>query len=119
VLWLMVAVVFRDPGFVGRVTIENSTGYDIHVDVVEPDSQSRLPLGIVGQQCTAEFQDVIDPGVTWVVQFSTQGRDGGRITVSRSQLERDGWTLRVPDEVVDRFTTAGAPSAPRHSCAPP
>jgi len=117
VLWLMVAVVFRDPGFVDRVRIDNPTGYDIHVDIAERDAQSRLPLGVAGQRCTTEFQDVIDPGPTWVVRFTAQGRDAGELTVSRTELERDGWTVRVPDEVVDRLAAAGAPSTPRHSCA--
>ena len=117
-LWLMVAVVFRDPGFVDRVRVENASGYDIHVDIRERDAQSRLPLGVAGQHCASEFEDVIDPGSTWVVRFTTQGRDAGELTVSRAELERDGWTVRVPDDVVDRLASAGAPPAPRHSCAP-
>ena len=118
VLWLMAAVVFRDPEFVDRVRIDNPTGFDIHVDISERDAPSRLPLGVAGQQCTTDFEDVIDPGSTWVMRFTTQGRDAGEFTVSRTELERDGWTVRVPDEVVDRLASAGAPPAPRHSCAP-
>ena len=115
VVWLMAAVL-RDPGFIDRVQIDNPSGYDIHVDVADRDGQSRLPLGVVGQRCAAEFEDVIDFGDVWVVEFSTQGRKGGGMTVSRVQLERDGWNVRVPDEVVNRLTATGAPPAPRHSC---
>ena len=118
VLWILVAVAFRDPRFVPRVRVDNPSGYDILVDVAAVDGQSRLPLGVVGQQCTTEFEDVIDPGAAWVVRFATQGRDGGEVTVARAQLEGDGWTLRVPDEVVNRLSAAGAPPSPLHSCAP-
>lgn len=114
VLWVMVAIVFRDPSSVERVRFDNPSGYDINVEIA--DGQSSLPLGVAGQHCTAEFHDVLDPGDTWIVRFATQGRDGGEISVSRAQLERDAWTLRVPDEVIGHFTDAGTPPAPRHSC---
>ena len=118
VVWLMIAVLLRDPRFVPRLRVDNPSGYDIRLDIAAVDRQSRLPLGVVGQHCTSAFEDVIDPGDTWVVRFAAQGRDGGAVTVSRSQLDADGWTIRVPDEVVDRLRGAGAPPAPRHSCAP-
>ena len=113
-LWIMVAVVFRDPAFVERVRVDNPTGYDINVVVT--DARSTLPLGVAGQRCTTQFQDVLDPGATWIIRFSTQGRDGGEVSVSRAELEQHGWTLRVPDEVIERLTASGAPPAPRHSC---
>jgi len=117
-VFLLMAAAFRDPAFVDRVRIDNRSGYDVHVDVAAGAGQSRLPLGVAAQQCTTAFDDVLDAGPTWVVRFTTQGRDGGAIAVSRAQLEQNGWTLRVPDDVVDRFRAAGAPPAPRHSCAP-
>lgn len=118
-VFLLVVAAFRDPVFVDRVRIENPSGYDIRVDIADSDVGGRMLLGVAGQHCTTEFNDVIDPGSTWVVRFATQGRDGGAITVARSELERSGWTLRVPDEVVQRFAVGGAPLAPRHSCAAP
>ena len=118
-LWLVSAVAFRDPDIVGRLRVDNPSGYDIHVEIAEPvGGGGRLALGVAGQRCTVEFADVVDPGPTWIVRFRTQGRDGGEVTVERSDLEQADWTLPVPTEVIDRFTAAGVPPAPRHSCAP-
>jgi hypothetical protein len=59
----------------------------------------------------------VDQGPTWTIHFSAQGRDGGDVTVERSQLERDGWVYRIPDSVIDDLRTAGAPRPPLQRCA--
>ena len=94
--WMLNTAVFDDPTFIKRVTIDNSSEYDIHVDVGDSNSPSRVPLGVAGQRCTTSFVEVIDQGPTWVLYFKTQGRDGGQVTVERAQLERDDWVFRSP-----------------------
>ena len=115
-MWGLNAVVFVDPSRVERVTIDNGSEYDIHIDVFEAGSVGRLPVGVAVQHCATDFSQVLDQGATWEVRFRTQGVDGGAVIVDRAQLERDGWMLRIPDDVITHLRAAGAPPPPVHGC---
>jgi len=111
------ALLFQDPTYAPRVSIDNPSEYDILIGLREAGSASRLPLGVAVQQCVTSFEAVLDQGSTWVVDFESQGRSGGQISVDRDQLERDNWTLHVPQSAIDALRANGAPDPPARGCA--
>jgi len=115
--WLLGMAAFDDPTHVDVVRIDNPTEYDINVAVRPIDSPGQLLVGRAVQRCTTPFHLVVDQGSTWVFRFGAQGRDGGEVAVDRAQLERDGWTLQVPQEVIDTLRDSGAPPPPNQRCA--
>jgi len=108
--------VFDDPPFVERLAFDNPSEYQIDVALSASGSTDTLPVGVAVQRCITGYESIIDQGSTWTLHFSSQGRDGGETSITRDQLERDGWTYRVPDSVIDRLRAQGAPVPPDHSC---
>jgi hypothetical protein len=115
VMWA-VTIGLRGPSLVNRITIDNPSEYDIHIDVREPGSSARLPVGVANQRCVTSFESVIDQGSVWVVEFRAQDLDGGRLTLDRSQLERDNWTIRVPTAVVESLRQTAVPPPRLPTC---
>jgi hypothetical protein len=98
--------------FVRGVTVDNSTAFDVNVEVASDDRRGWLPLGTVGRDASRVFEEVADPGPTWVFRFSYGGVDGGTREWSRSDLRDAGWNLTVPDTVGQELADAGLiPSA--------
>ena len=116
-MWLLGSFVLTDPARIDEIRIDNPSEYDINVDVRPVDAPGRLLLGRAVQECTTSFHLVVDQGSTWVIHFAAQGHDGGEVTVDRVQLERDGWTVRIPAGVIDGLREAGAPAPPNQRCA--
>lgn len=107
----------RDPPHVRALTVDNRTSYDVHVDVGGFDSGGVVGLGTVAQHCQMTFHEVLDPGPTWTLHLRAQSERGGTITVSRSQLERDGALVVIPRDVGSRLAAAGAPPPPVKGCS--
>jgi hypothetical protein len=103
---------FRGPAFIDRVTIVNDTAFPVNVDVAGADGR-KLALKYVSAGETAVVRDVIDQGDTWEFQFTYGGTDAGTLRRDRARLERDDWTVEVPQEVADRLETAGHTPPPR------
>ncbi len=115
-LLLMTVFVFDDPSFVPRVELDNPSEYDINVAVAPSTDGATMPLGVALQHCVTPYHAVIDQGATWVVRFSAQGHDAGFVTVARADLVRDGWRLRVPDDVAARLR-ANVTAPPQETCS--
>ena len=73
----LVAVGFwlvRDPTFVHRVEVKNSTGYDLNIDVTGTDRDGWLPIGVAtGGGNVTTTDDVVDDDGTWIFRFSYAG----------------------------------------------
>ncbi len=100
------------PAHVGQITIDNPHEWPASVDVAgaeQPDGW--VGLGAVDGQASHTFQEVLDQGPHWRFRFSYGGAEGGELDMSRSELERRGWKLAVPDTFPDHMRAAGlAPS---------
>jgi len=97
----------RGPRFIPAITVVNPTPYSLQVDVQAPGERSHLGLGRTRLESTRDFLEVMDQGPEWVFLFSHAGHDGGQLTASRDQLQRDSWRVTVPDQVGERFRDAG------------
>ena len=97
---------------VDRLTVENPTGYDISIDATDHRRRGWVGLGTAHRGTTSTFEEILDQDEVWIFRFSAQGEDGGELQVSRRQLERDGWRMRVPAEVGEQLEVDGVPLSP-------
>jgi hypothetical protein len=102
----MLAWILRAPAFVDRVTVSNSTRYDINVDVAASDGR-RLDLAYVEAGGSVAVRGVVDQGDRWTFRFSYGGTEAGRVSVDRARLERGDWTVEIPPRVEMRLDAAG------------
>jgi hypothetical protein len=102
-MWLV-----RGPDFVGHVSVTNRTGYDLSVDVTGADRDGWLAMSVAtGGGATTVTQDVVSEGDTWIFRFSYAGKNAGEIAVPRSELDKNGWRVNVPDGVEQNLRDAG------------
>jgi hypothetical protein len=96
------------------VTVVNETPYQLRIEAAGEGDSSWFPVMVVDPRETRERTGSVDQGELWRLQFAGQGRRSGEITVSRDELEADGWRLVVPPSVVEDLERQGAtPPPPR------
>jgi hypothetical protein len=106
--WLIPSVPFVD-----RITVVNPTVFHIEVEVGSAEDHGGLVLGAVAREQTQNFTAVLDQGRRWVFRFSSGGKLGGHVVLSRHEMESSGWRVSVPPEVGERLQANGLlPSAP-------
>ncbi len=109
---LLVAPNLVPGAFVPRLTVENPTAFVVNVELAGRGGSGWFALGTVGRESQGVFEEVPDPGATWLIRFSYAGVDGGRVELPRSALQEAGWQLAIPAEVGERLTEEGfVPSA--------
>jgi hypothetical protein len=107
-LWLV-----RDPDFVDRVEVKNSTGYDLNIDVTGSDRDGWLPISVAtGGGNVTNTDDVVDQGETWIFRFAYASYPAGELRLSRSQLDKENWRVVVPDSVAKRLQNQGVLPGP-------
>lgn len=104
--------VLRGPAFVDEVSVTNPNEYDIGVQVTGGDREGWMAMTTVSQRAAKTTVHVIDQGEAWVFRFRAQGREGGELRVERGDLEQTGWTVTIPDEVIQHLRDLGAPPSP-------
>lgn len=97
------------PPWIDRITIVNPTGYDLDVEVTDRDRDGWLPVAIVeaGEEDVAH--EVIDQGEVWIFRFRHWGDPVGERSLTRAELEENGWRVEVPSEVEERLQQMGRP----------
>jgi hypothetical protein len=95
------------PNMVSRVTVHNSTPYELTIVVSSTPTGSVTPLGIVPRQSTATISQVIDEGSTWYFHVTCSGVDAGTIVRRRTNLAQSGWQLDVGLDAAARCRAAG------------
>jgi len=101
------------PALVPRVTAVNPGEYQVNVDVGRAGHAGSTDLGTLDREATKVLEEIADQGPTWVFRFSYGKMPVGELTVSRIQLERDGWKFTVPPEVTGHLRAAGRPPSSR------
>ncbi len=71
-----------------------------------------MSLATADREATTDAVDVIDQGPRWVFRFTAEGRDGGELRIARAALKQAGWTVDVPEGVIERLRQQGAPLSP-------
>jgi hypothetical protein len=99
------------PPTVERIAIVNATGYDLDVHVTDRDREGWLPVAIVEARTEDVAQEVIDQGEEWIFRFVHWGDPVGELSLTRAELERNGWRVEVPAEVEERLQQLGRPEA--------
>jgi hypothetical protein len=90
----------RAPDVVTDVTLVNRTGEMLDVDVRGESDGELVALAVLPPRGNVQVPDVVDQGDTWVFEVSREGRALGNIRLTRAQLERDGWRVVLPAQLV-------------------
>lgn len=109
---LVARPVVDQPRFVGRISFDNPTAYDLTIDVSGPDGQGWMAVADARRNAVTLVEEVYDIGDVWVFRISGQGRDAGEVRITRARLEGDGWRVSVPAVVGDELRHQGAPPPP-------
>ena len=112
----MVATAFglaflQPPATVRRVSIENTSEYNIGIEV-HGASGGWTDLASAGGQSTTERHEVVDHGDVWIFRFTSQGRQAGELRISRADLRAAGWTIQIPAATVHELMDTGTPLPP-------
>lgn len=124
--WLLIAVIvcataaaasggpllLRGPTFVDKLSIVNPSEYDIHVEASGNERQGWTSVTTADRDSTTDALDVIDQGALWVFRFSAQGRQGGELRITRTDLDQAGWSIQIPGSVIERVRQLGASPSP-------
>jgi hypothetical protein len=100
------------PGHVPPLTVVNPTDYVVTVSVSGNSHGATSQLTTVSRHASDTVAEVLDQGSTWTFHFSAQGHDAGVLTISRGDLSRSGWTLRIPQSVEAMLKSEGVPLSP-------
>ena len=100
-------VLVHRPQVVDHVQINNDTGFNLDVDLVDADSISVIPLVVVGSHTTERVDDVIDVGRSWVFVLTREGDEVARVSRSRARLIAEGWRVRLPVSLESRLYELG------------
>jgi hypothetical protein len=87
--------VIRGPRFV-HLSVVNPTPYELDVDATDGGRHGWTGIGTAGRQSTTAFDDVIDQGGTWVLQFAYGGQVAGELRFSRHDLATAHWRVDIP-----------------------
>jgi len=98
-LFLIVATGCTEPRHVDHITIRNGSPYSLTVSVADRGRNGYVGLGVVPREGEQTFTDVLDQGDLWVFRFTYGGEEAAELPVTRAVLQRNGWTVEVPQEV--------------------
>jgi hypothetical protein len=94
--------VLSSGSFVAGMEVENRSAYALELRLSGHERGGWMPVGTAQPNTVTTFEDVYDQGPTWVLEFAI-GPERAAITVSRSDLRRAGWHVRVPEELIERL----------------
>lgn len=94
------------------VTVVNQTEYSTDVTVKSAPSDPSLAIGYVAPETERHFKEVIDQGGTWIFTFDYINRHEEQISMERSELERAGWKVEVPESFAETLREMDVPPPP-------
>lgn len=100
------------PAFVDKISVVNSSEFDIHVEASGGDGQGWVSVATADRASTTVAAQVLDQGTLWIFRFRAQGLQGGELRVTGSDLKRAGWSLQIPDSVIENLRQQGATPSP-------
>jgi hypothetical protein len=109
-LVLLAAPALDSPATAARLDVENRTPWPVTLGV-RSASGAWIPVGIASARTGTAFTETPDPGQRWQLRWS-YGDQAAISTLRRSEVEANGWSVSVPDELVEALDAAGTPPAP-------
>jgi hypothetical protein len=109
---LLVSQLLDAPHDVARLTVDNPTDYAMLVEVSGGQGDGWLPIGTIDRRGPTTFAQLYDVGKVWRFRVSAQTENGGTFSVSRAQLARANWRVRIPDRVGDDLRANGVAEQP-------
>ena len=109
---ILALVSCSDVAHVERITFVNAGDFPARVDVTDENRSGWLGIGIVPSNQETSFDEVIDQGETWVFRFDYAAKHQEEIELSRSDLERNRWTVEVPAEFEATLRELGVSPVP-------
>jgi hypothetical protein len=97
---------------VDHVKIVNDTDYSANVDLTNTTRDGWLSLTVVEAHSTRRVNEVIDQGEIWVFRFDYVGKHHEEVELSRAELERNEWTIVVPQSFEQRLRDLEIPPPP-------
>jgi hypothetical protein len=105
-------LVIHDPRRVSELTLVNESEYDIKVYAADGDHDGWSGLPTVERESSRTIPHVIDHGDEWVFAVNAQGRHLGELTLTRDELEQDGWQVEIPPGLAADIRDEGVPGSP-------
>jgi hypothetical protein len=100
------------PNYIETISFENPNVYDLGVEVSDAGRTGWMAVTTARRNTATIAEDVYDIGDVWVFRFTAQGKEGGELRLTRSDLAGDGWRLRIPEQVGAQLHAKGAPEQP-------
>jgi hypothetical protein len=114
IAWI-IAMILLEPHLrekpLASMTVVNPTVWDVGVDIVT-DNDSRMLLATMSAETTRTIDEIAQPDGAWVLSWRFRGSEILRTSMSDADLEANGYSVEVPDEVTTFLRTAGTPPAP-------
>jgi hypothetical protein len=110
-LVLLAAPTLETHRTVDELDVDNRSPWPMSVEVRTDGSGGWIPVGVAPARSGTTFTEVPDPGARWQVRFGYAGVRSV-VTTSRGAVAGAGWTIVVPQELVDALRTASMPPAP-------
>jgi hypothetical protein len=102
----------RAPSYVHAITVQNPSEYRVHVQVRGSGDDAWSELTTLDRGASRVVREVFDVGRDWTFRFQAQGIDAGEVRLARADLEAGGWSVAVPDAVVQQLHDRSAPPSP-------
>jgi hypothetical protein len=109
---LVGTLAISDPARVSDLVLVNDSEYDMTVYVTTDDDDGWLTLPTVSKDSERPLAHVIDHGDVWVFAVGAQGRHAGDFSMTREQLEQNGWRVAIPAEVAQALRDDQIPPTP-------
>lgn len=106
------STLFERPSIVPRITFINPSEYDLAIEATDDGRDGWVSVGTARRKSTTIQEEIIDQGDVWIFRFAAQGQDAGDFEISRDDLERSNWTVRIPDTIAEELRAQGAPPSP-------
>jgi hypothetical protein len=111
-LVFLLSAACSEVSFVDEVTIVNNTDYSANVEVTDRARDGWLGLTTVQPQSTKTVERVIDQGEMWIFRFDYAGKHQEEVEVTRPDLERNDWTVEIPQSFEQRLRDLGVVPPP-------
>jgi hypothetical protein len=88
------------------VWIDNQTGLELRVDVVD-GSGTSVGLGVARPRSSTAVAEAVDVGQDWTFVAAYGRQEVFRTALSRAELASQGWTVRIPASATAGLERAG------------